>query len=76
MQRENAMESENKNYALNLLKALRARAGRGGKLQIDMDEICRAAGLDEMDVKECLTDLEHQGFVRTEITCFIEKQWR
>jgi hypothetical protein len=32
--------------------------------------------LDEMDVKECLTDLEHQGFVRTEITCFIEKQWR
>jgi DNA-binding IclR family transcriptional regulator len=70
------MENENNNYALNLLKALRTRAGRGGKVQMDMNEICRASNLDENDVRECLSDLEHQGFVRTEITCFIEKQWR
>jgi|HubBroStandDraft_4_1064222.scaffolds.fasta_scaffold14156_3 hypothetical protein len=76
MQRENAMESENKNYALNLLKALRARAGRGGKLQIDMNEICRATGLDEVDLKECLTDLEHEGFITIEIICYITQEWR
>jgi DNA-binding IclR family transcriptional regulator len=73
------MENENENnnnYALNLLKALRAKAGRGGKVQIDMHEICRAAGLDEADVKECLTDLEHGGFIRTEIVCHISKEWR
>jgi DNA-binding IclR family transcriptional regulator len=70
------MENENNNYALNLLKALRTRAGRGGKVQMDMNEICRAAGLDEVDVRECLTDLEHGGFLTTEIICYINKEWR
>ena len=70
------MENENKNYALNLLKALRAKAGRGGKVQMDMNELCRATGLSEEDAKDCLTDLEHEGFIRTEITCYVAKEWR
>jgi DNA-binding IclR family transcriptional regulator len=70
------MENENNNYALNLLKALRSKSGRGGKVQMDMNEICRASGLDESDVRECLADLENQGFIRTEIICFIAKDWR
>jgi DNA-binding IclR family transcriptional regulator len=71
------MESDsNNNHALNLLKALRTRAGRGGKVQIDMSEICRAAGLGETDVRECLDDLESEGFIRTEITCYVKKEWR
>jgi DNA-binding IclR family transcriptional regulator len=70
------METENNNYALNLLKALRMRAGRNGKVQMDMDELCRATGLDEVDVKECLTDLEHGGFITTEIICHLAKEWR
>jgi hypothetical protein len=70
------MENENNNYALNLLKALRARAGRGGKVQIDMHEICRAASLDEVDVRESLADLEHGGFITTDIICYIAKAWR
>lgn len=71
------MENENNNHALNLLKTLRGRAGRGGKVQIDdMHELCRAAGLDEVDVKECLTDLERGGFITTEIICYVTKEWR
>ena len=70
------MDTENKNYALNLLKALRARAGRGGRIQIDMNEICRAAGLDETDARECLIDLEAGGFITTEIICYVAKGWR
>jgi DNA-binding IclR family transcriptional regulator len=70
------MENENNNYALDLLKALRTRAGRGGKVQMDMNELCRAAGLDEPDVRECLTDLECGGFITTEIVCHINKEWR
>lgn len=71
------MENENNNnFALNLLKALRARAGRGGKVQMDMNEICRASGLDETDARECLIDLEAGGFVTTEIICHITKEWR
>jgi DNA-binding IclR family transcriptional regulator len=70
------MDNENNNYALNLLKALRARAGRGGKVQMDMNELCRVAGLDEADVRECLADLEHTGFITTEIVCRINKGWR
>jgi DNA-binding IclR family transcriptional regulator len=70
------MENENNNYALNLLKALRARAGRGGKVQMDMNELCRAAGLDGQDARECLTDLEAEGFITTEIVCHIKKEWR
>ena len=70
------MENENKNQGLGLLKALRARAGRGGKVQIDMHELCRAAGLDEADVRESLADLEHGGFITTEIICYVAKAWR
>ena len=70
------MENENNNYALGLLKALRARAGRGGKVQMEMDELCRAAGLSGEDARECLTDLEAGGFITTEIVCHIKKEWR
>jgi DNA-binding IclR family transcriptional regulator len=70
------MESEKNNHALTLLKALRARTGRGGKVQIDMHELCRAAGLDEIDARECLADLEHGGFITTEIICYIAEEWR
>lgn len=70
------MDTENTNYALKLLKALRTRAGRNGKVQMDMNEICRANGLDEVEVKECLTDLEYGGFVTTEIICYVAKEWR
>lgn len=70
------METENKNYALNLLKVLRTKAGRGGKIQIDMNEICRAVGLDESEVRDSLTDLECEGYLRTEIICYIAKEWR
>jgi hypothetical protein len=70
------MASENKNYALALFKALKARAGRGGKVQIDINELCRAAGLEDEDVRECLIDLEHEGFIRTEIVCYVREEWR
>jgi DNA-binding IclR family transcriptional regulator len=70
------MESENKNHGLDLLKALRASAGRGGKVQIDMHDVCRATGLQEEDVRESLADLEHGGFITTEIICHIKKEWR
>jgi DNA-binding IclR family transcriptional regulator len=70
------MESENENYALKILKALREKAGRNGKVQMDMNEICRATSLDEAEVKECLTDLEYGGFITTEIICYVAKGWR
>jgi DNA-binding IclR family transcriptional regulator len=70
------MENENNNHALSLLKALRSMSGRGGKVQIDMHELCRAAGLDENDVRECLADLEHGGFITSEIVCYIAEEWR
>jgi len=70
------MENENNNYALNLLKALRTRAGRGGKVQMEMNELCRVAGLSDEDARECLSDLEAGGFITTEIICYITKEWR
>lgn len=70
------MDNESTNYALNLLKALRARAGRGGKVQIEMNELCRVAELSDEDARECLTDLEAEGFITTEIVCHISKEWR
>jgi DNA-binding IclR family transcriptional regulator len=70
------MENENNNYALNLLKALRTRAGRGGKVQMDMNELCRVAGLSDQETRECLSDLECHGFITTEIVCHIAKEWR
>jgi hypothetical protein len=66
----------NNNHALNVLKALRARAGRKGKVLIDMNELCRATGLEEIAMRECLADLEHEGFIATEIICYIADEWR
>jgi hypothetical protein len=51
------MESPSNNHALSLFKALRSMAGSDGDVHIDMHEVCRAAGLDEVEVRECLTDL-------------------
>jgi hypothetical protein len=73
---ENDMESQNSNYGLTLFKALKARAARGGKVQIDMHELCRGTGLEEADIRESLTDLENEGFLTTEIVCYIAKEWR
>jgi len=71
------MENEtSNNYALSLLKFLRTRAGRGGKVQIEMSELCRGAGLDEVDARESLADLECEGYISTEIVCHISKEWR
>jgi len=66
----------NSNYALSLFKALRSMAGPDGEVHIDMHEVCRAAGLDEVEVRECLTDLEYEGYISTEITCQIAEEWR
>jgi hypothetical protein len=70
------MESESNNHALNVLKALRARADRKGKVQIDMNELCRVTGLEEIVMRECLSDLENERFIRTEIICYIADEWR
>jgi DNA-binding IclR family transcriptional regulator len=59
-----------------VFKALRSRAAPDGGIHIDMTEICRAAGLDEAEVKECLTDLESEGFISTEIVVQIAEEWR
>jgi hypothetical protein len=73
---ESRMESESNNHALNVLKALRARADRKGKVQIDMNELCRVTGLEEIVMRECLSDLENERFIRTEIICYIADEWR
>jgi DNA-binding GntR family transcriptional regulator len=70
------MESTTNNHALSLLKALRSMAGSEGEVRIDMHEVCRAAGLDEVEVRECLSDLEYEGFISTEIVCQIAEEWR
>jgi DNA-binding IclR family transcriptional regulator len=70
------MEIENKNYALSLFKILKSGAGNDGKVQVDMGDLCRAAGLEEEDVRECLVDLEAEGFISTEIVCTIAEEWR
>jgi DNA-binding IclR family transcriptional regulator len=73
---EDTMEGENTNYALNLFKVLRAKAGRGGKVQMEMNELCRVVGLSEEDARECLSDLQCEGFITTEIICYINEEWR
>jgi len=70
------MESNSNNQALSLFKALRSMAGPDGEVHIDMHEICRAAGLDEADVRECLTDLEYEGYITTEIIASIAEEFR
>lgn len=70
------MENTSNNHALSLFKALRSMAGSDGEVHIDMHEVCRAAGLDEADVRECLTDLESEGYITTEIVCGIAEEWR
>jgi DNA-binding IclR family transcriptional regulator len=70
------MESDGNNHALRLFKALRSMAGSDGEVHIDMHEVCRAAGLDEVEVRECLTDLEYEGYIGTEIICYIGEEWR
>ena len=70
------METEGTNYGLSLLKVLKSKAGQDGRVQIDMSELCRAAGLEEQDVKECLVDLENEGFIATEMVCTIAEGWR
>ena len=70
------MEDQTNNHALSVFKALRSRAGTDGEIHIDMHEICRAAGLDESEVRECLTDLESEGYISTEIICHVAEEWR
>jgi hypothetical protein len=70
------MENQTNNHALRVFKALRSRAGTDGEIHIDMHEICRAAGLDETDVKQCLTDLEDEGYISSEIVVQIAEEWR
>jgi DNA-binding IclR family transcriptional regulator len=70
------MESTSNNHALSLLKALRSMAGPDGEVRIDMHEVCRAAGLDEIDVQECLGDLENEGYLSSEIVVQIVEEWR
>jgi hypothetical protein len=52
------MEDENKNSALSLFKVMKSRVGRGGKVHVDMHELCRTTGLSEENAKECLADLD------------------
>jgi DNA-binding IclR family transcriptional regulator len=70
------MESNGNNHALSVLKALRSMAGPDGEVHVDMSELCRAAGLQEEDVKECLSDLECEGYISTEIMVQIAEEWR
>jgi DNA-binding IclR family transcriptional regulator len=70
------MESNGNNHALSVLKALRSRAGQDGEVHVDMHEVCRAAGLQEEDVRECLADLEYEGYIRTEVICYLAEEWR
>jgi DNA-binding IclR family transcriptional regulator len=70
------MEDQSNNHALSVFKALRSRAGQDGEIHIDMHEICRAAGLDETEVKECLTDLESEGYISSQIVVQIAEEWR
>jgi hypothetical protein len=70
------MEYQTNNHALSVFKALRSRAGTDGEIHVDMNELCRAAGLDEAEVKECLTDLECEGYISTEIVVQIAEEWR
>ena len=70
------MDIENTNYALSLLKVLKSKAGQDGKVQVDMGDLCRAAGLEEEGVRESLLDLENEGFITTEIVCTIAEEWR
>jgi DNA-binding IclR family transcriptional regulator len=70
------MENQSNNHALSVFKALRSRAGTDGEVHVDMNEICRASGVDEVEVKECLTDLESEGYISTEIVVQIAEEWR
>ena len=70
------MESNSNNHALSLFKTLRSMAGSNGEVHIDMHEVCRAAGLDENDVRECLIDLESEGYISSEIVVQIAEEWR
>lgn len=62
---------ETNNNALTLLKVLRGGMKRGGRVDMDMAELCRTTGLPEYDVRECLSDLEAENYLRTELTIFV-----
>lgn len=67
---------ESNNNALAVLKLLKQSADESGRVEIDVNEICRATSLSNDDVQECLRDLEYEGFLRTEMACVIAKEWR
>ncbi len=68
------MESNNK--ALTVLRKLKSLMRRAGKVQLETSEACRITGLSEDELRECLSDLECEGYIRTEIVCHIAKEWR
>jgi hypothetical protein len=51
-------------------------AGPDGSVHIDMHEVCRAAGLDENDVRDCLSDLESESYISSEIVVQLAEEWR
>jgi DNA-binding IclR family transcriptional regulator len=70
------METTSNNHALRLLKTLKSMAGPDGEVHIDLYEVCRAAGLDENDLRECIADLENEGYLSSEIVVQIAEEWR
>ena len=51
-------------------------AGPDGSVHIDMHEVCRAAGLDENDVRDCLSDLESESYISSEMGVQLAEEWR
>jgi DNA-binding IclR family transcriptional regulator len=69
------MDTSNNN-ALSVLKILKKAADGNGRMEIDLNEICRATALSSDDVQECLRDLEYEGYVKLEIAVVIVEDWR
>jgi hypothetical protein len=70
------LESDNKSYALRLFKTLKAMAEPDGSVHVDMNEVCRSAGLDGGDVRESLADRENEGYISGEIVVPIAGEGR
>jgi DNA-binding IclR family transcriptional regulator len=67
---------QNNNNALSVLKVLRRMIDENGRVEIDMDEVCRAASLSPDDLRRCLDDLQYEGYVQVEVACVVCEEWR
>jgi hypothetical protein len=67
---------ENNNSALAVLKILPKMIDAHGRVTIDVTDICRATALSGDDLRQCLDDLQDEGYLKIELIGEIAEDWR